>query len=289
MSQSAHPGIQSFHTVAMQPAGSRRPLFCVHPLSGNTLCYAQFTRCLGGDQPIWGLQALPYAGEQRYYTDLSVMAQEYAQAIRTVQPESPYQLCGWSFGGIVAFEIAQQLVASGSEVDLLAIIDSDPQSFTAIPDDSTHATSLTRFVEAIYDMLLIDVNVDPEALLGLSADEQLTHIFEQIHQTGRFPGGFNLEQARYHFGLYTSYMQMLTTYRPSRYSGQITLFQAIHSRADFIHQSAIGWGSLSSKKIRRYEVPGDHYSLLALPNVSVLANQLRSELIGLHERRTKVG
>ncbi|HAJ64533.1 MAG TPA: non-ribosomal peptide synthetase, partial [Cyanobacteria bacterium UBA8543] len=109
--------------VAIQPGSSKPPLFCIHPVGGNVLEYLNLVRYLGSEQPIYGLQAQGLDGKQTPLNRVKDMAAYYIKEIRTLQPEGPYFLAGYSFGGLVAFEMAQQLHAQGQKVALLALCD----------------------------------------------------------------------------------------------------------------------------------------------------------------------
>ena len=109
--------------VPIQPHGSERPFFCVHPVSGNVLCYRALARRLGAQQPFYALQARGLDDEQEPQTQVEAMAADYLEAVRTVQSHGPYLLGGWSMGGLIALEMARQLQAQGEEVRLLALFD----------------------------------------------------------------------------------------------------------------------------------------------------------------------
>ncbi len=121
--------------VPIRAGGSRPPLFLVHPLGGHVLCYLPLVRALPPDQPVYALQA---AGTGQGSTPLAVLediAASYLAAIRRVQPEGPYHLGGWSFGGFVAYEMARQLRALDPQaVAQLIVLDS-------ITVDRNHAGS----------------------------------------------------------------------------------------------------------------------------------------------------
>ncbi|MCP4659450.1 MAG: non-ribosomal peptide synthetase, partial [bacterium] len=110
--------------VKIQPQGSERPLFFVHPIGGNVLCYARLARHLGSGQPVYGLQTPELGQHQARLREIAGMAELYLEAVRAVEPAGPYRLGGWSMGGVVAFEMARQLAAEGEEIELLALIDS---------------------------------------------------------------------------------------------------------------------------------------------------------------------
>ncbi len=96
---------------------------------GNVICYALLASYLGKDHPFYGLESPDLYGDSEPLTRIEDMAKCYIEALQEVQPQGPYYLGGWSFGGIIAWEIAQQLQASGQEVSLLALIDADHQVF----------------------------------------------------------------------------------------------------------------------------------------------------------------
>ncbi len=109
--------------VSIQPGGSRPPLFCAHGESGNLLMYRALGKCLGADQPVYGLQPLGLDCKQPPLTRIEDMAANYIEEIRVVQAEGPYFLVGYCMGGTIALEMAQQLRRQGQSVGLLALLD----------------------------------------------------------------------------------------------------------------------------------------------------------------------
>ena len=109
--------------VAIQVAGSRPPFFCMHGAGGTVLMYRDLSRHLGDDQPFYGLQSQGLDGGCAPLTTVEEMAVLYTNEIRRVQPHGPYFLGGYCMGGTVAFAVAQQLVAEGDSVALLALFD----------------------------------------------------------------------------------------------------------------------------------------------------------------------
>lgn len=109
--------------VAIQPNGSRPPLFCIHGADGNVLIYRNLSRHLGSDQPFYGLQAQGLDGSCQPLTRIEDMAALYIKEIRRTQPHGPYFLGGYCMGGTIAFEVAQRLQADGEQIALLALFD----------------------------------------------------------------------------------------------------------------------------------------------------------------------
>jgi phthiocerol/phenolphthiocerol synthesis type-I polyketide synthase E len=109
--------------VPIQPGGSRPKFFCLHGAGGNVLIYRELAEYLGPDQPVYGLQSRGLDGNSIPHTRIEDMAQSYVQEIRRVQTSGPYYLGGYCLGGTIAYEVAQQLQASGETVALLALFD----------------------------------------------------------------------------------------------------------------------------------------------------------------------
>ncbi|HEY0737917.1 MAG TPA: amino acid adenylation domain-containing protein, partial [Herpetosiphonaceae bacterium] len=94
--------------IALQPSGNQPPFFCVHAAGGSVLSYLELARLLGPDQPFYAFQAAGLDGEQPPHTQVETIAAAYLSALRAAQPHGPYRLGGWSFGGLVAYEMARQ-------------------------------------------------------------------------------------------------------------------------------------------------------------------------------------
>jgi amino acid adenylation domain-containing protein len=120
--------------VPLQTDGSRIPLFCMHGGGFNVLIYRYIAQYLGTDQPVYALQAQGLDGKTSPHNSIEEMAEEYIKRIRTVQPEGPYVVGGLSYGGMIALEVAQQLMAKGQPVALVAMFDtSGPDYYKLLP------------------------------------------------------------------------------------------------------------------------------------------------------------
>ncbi len=109
--------------VAIQPQGSKPPLFYIHAGGGNLLVYRDLALALGPEQPVYGLQPRGLDGKYAPHTRIEDMAAHYLAQILNIQPHGPYFLAGLSTGGTIAWEIAQRLLAQGQKVALLALFD----------------------------------------------------------------------------------------------------------------------------------------------------------------------
>ncbi|MCD0449340.1 amino acid adenylation domain-containing protein [Actinocorallia sp. API 0066] len=121
----AAPGVADV-LLPFRTTGDRPPLFCVHPGAGMAWPYARLLPHLGPDQPVYGLQTRALAESGYRAESVAAMAVDYLAAVREVSPRGPYRLLGWSFGGLVAHEMAVLLQEAGEEVELLALLDAYP-------------------------------------------------------------------------------------------------------------------------------------------------------------------
>ncbi|MFF0359568.1 non-ribosomal peptide synthetase [Streptomyces fungicidicus] len=112
--------------LPLRQGGSGVPLFCVHPAGGIGWCYSGLMRHLGPDRPLYALQARGVAGPGPLPASVEEMAADYVARIVEIQPEGPYCLLGWSFGGLVAHAAATELQRRGERVALLAVLDAYP-------------------------------------------------------------------------------------------------------------------------------------------------------------------
>ncbi|MER7209510.1 amino acid adenylation domain-containing protein [Streptosporangium sp. NPDC000239] len=113
--------------LPIRARGTRNPLFCVHPAAGISWVYTGLLGHIDADRPIYGLQAPGLGDLSLHPASVEKLALTYVEQIREVQPEGPYALLGWSFGGVVAHAVAAELQAMGERVELLAILDGYPE------------------------------------------------------------------------------------------------------------------------------------------------------------------
>jgi thioesterase domain-containing protein/acyl carrier protein len=244
-----------FHPVLVpiQTAGSKPPFFCVHPVGGSVLCYADLARSLGPDQPFYGLQAPALNGGGA--PSLGDLAQLYVRQLRQVEPKGPYRLGGWSMGGLVAFEMARQLQEQGEAVALVALIDAVLPGNGAYPASSDEASLTAWFAR------------DFAALSGQTTEAS------------------DIEPAelRRLFAIFCANAQALLAYAPGAYAGRVALFQAGEELAGSGRHVELAWGSVAAQ-LEAHVVPGNHYTLVREPHVQTLAERLRSSLEEAQER-----
>ncbi|MDR5726224.1 MAG: alpha/beta fold hydrolase, partial [Terriglobia bacterium] len=265
--QQATSGPQS-SLVAIQASGSKRPLFLVHPAGGHVFPYIHLAKFLGPDQPCYGLQAKGLQDGQDPHTRIEDMAAYYLQALQAVQPAGPYLLGGWSMGGVVAFEMAQQLHAQGQRVALLALLDGrTPTLDETFPEEDAEAILLLeRYFGISFGSM--------ESLAKLSKDEQLAFILGHAKSAGLVPAELDVSQARRFVELLRSDLRATQNYELHLYPGRVTLFKASETLTGTSPDSTFGWSEWASGGVEVHVVPGNHANLIYEPHVEVLAEKL---------------
>jgi thioesterase domain-containing protein/acyl carrier protein len=261
--------------VPIKPSGVKPPLYFVHPGGGNVLCYRAVARLLGPDQPVYGLQAQGLDGKRPPHASLEEMAAHYIEEIRTLQPEGPYYLGGASSGGVLAFEIAQQLLALGQEVGLLAMIDTFFPGFPRfMPNQALFNSKLHR--------MAVRADVHLGQLLILRPKEQLKYVMDGLRRVkknlkkrmaNRFSPEDPLRQTIKMVREVNTHAFKI--YKPKAYSGRITYFWCTEMMFRPYMDNRLGWDAVAESGLEVHVVPGTHTGLLDIePHTRVLADEL---------------
>jgi thioesterase domain-containing protein len=260
--------------IPMQPEGSNPPLFLIHPAGGSVLCYFELARHLAPDQPVFGFQSAGLYKDQEPYASLEDMAASYNRALRSVQAEGPYFLGGISMGGILAFEMAQQLRAEGEEIALLAMFD------TSALNARKERRSIEELFEGDDTPLLVsilpkNVTVSAEYLRQFKAEDRLIHILDKLKEKNLVPYDFGLAQIQRYVNAFKLNVYTVNRYELRPYAGRITLFLAESQSDQTFDDMTKGWGELAAGGVEVHRVPGDHISMLSEPHVESLARLLK--------------
>jgi myxalamid-type polyketide synthase MxaB len=271
--------------IAIQPNGTKTPLFCVAGILGSVFDFYGLARHIGSDQPFYGLRSLGLMGGEQPLTSMADIASHHIQAMQAIQPQGPYQLAGHSFGGKVAFEIAHQLSNQGHEVSFLAIMD-----IPAVLAGSDRAITTWDDVQYITKLAEIyggasgeKLKISPDILHKLDAEAQLKLLLEQLQKTGQKLTQSELQQI---FSVYRANMIADTAYVPQPSDIPITLLRAKEiGQLDFLPDAATtqkeptwSWHQVSTQPIQLHLVPGNHFTMVKEPYVQVLAQQLKTAL-----------
>jgi amino acid adenylation domain-containing protein len=274
--------------VPIRPDGDRPPLFLVHGIGGRVLNYIPLARHLAPGQPVYGFQARGLDGAEQPLTRVGDMAACYLAELRGVRPRGPYHLGGYSFGGLVAFEMARLLSAAGERVALLAILDEPaPQLFKTWRWGPLPAA---RFLGNLPGWLLdyvtqrspMDILVDGWRTGRRSLKRALALVrrlcgrkpprasFAEAYSGVEVPESFR--------GIWEANYRAEIDYRPGVYAGRLTLLRARVQPLLGPHEPTLGWGALARGGVDIRRVPGNHVTLIKEPHLPVLAAELQRVL-----------
>ncbi|BCL37938.1 AMP-binding protein [Nostoc sp. MS1] len=262
--------------VKIQPHGSKPPLFLIHSLGGEVLCYHNLANYLGAEQPVYGLQPRGLDGKQQPFVRVENMAVYYIKEIQTVQPQGPYFLGGYSFGGVVAFEMAQQLHKQGQKVALVAMID------TFRPGYSQRSSFSQRVLIHLENIIQQGPHYIWHKAVGLSEvyKYQLHEVYKHYSNILRqvLNTAVDAPETDKHLNIMDANAEALKNYSFQKYSGNVTLFrtedQNRKSAVGIKYDPQFGWGDLVENLDVDY-IPGSHVSLLSEPFVKVLAQKFQ--------------
>jgi thioesterase domain-containing protein/acyl carrier protein len=287
----AHSSMNS--AVKLQPYGSKSPFFIVHPSGGHVMCYLPLARRMYPERPVYGLRALDY--EEIFDADLESMAARQIAVMREIQPEGPYHLAGWSFGALLAYEMAQQLQRQGEQVGLLAVLDitapvtNFEEVFEPYRDknkprvdiDSDDPIMLARLIGELAGQ---EWPVSEEDLRGRNHDEQLRYILDESKRLGIIPQEMGLIEAFRILSGYRCRQRAARDYVAEVYPGQLTIFlnneqsaqETALRRELYGDDPAQGWSRFSPLPPEVHVLEGSHRSIIDEPRVAVLAEKLKT-------------
>jgi acetoacetyl-CoA synthetase len=265
--------------VLLRP-GHGKPVFLMHGLGGLAMELRNLAQLIDVDVPIYGIEALGIDGASVPIERVEDMAEFYLAQVREVQPEGPYRLIGFSFGGLVTLEMAQRLVRAGDRVAFLSMLDTFPH---------TRYWPLLRRGEAWVRQFgsMISLELWPRVLRHhlrvlqpMAPARRVVYVADRLHRASRLPfsilrSGMFLKRfidrailpvapalvipqavRRVQAAGYIGFLQ----YRPSRYTGQVTYIKAAHEkRIPFDARSL--WGRFAPN-MTVHTIPGDHESLV---------------------------
>ncbi len=257
--------------VPIQEGWGRPPFFCIHDGNGQVLNYRELARHLGEEQPFYGIQSLGLDGEDVPFVRINEMAAHYVREIRKVQPVGPFYLSGYSFGGRVAYVMAQQLLAEGEEVAFLGLIDSYCHTGQRrIGPDQWMARHMERLraLRASQVPAYLGMRVRNSVEMAIMAARLRLFSAAWARYEGR-----GREIPRFLRRPVEANDMIRRDYKAQPYDGAATLFKA--ELYAWNHPNAHdGWIDLVKGGLEIRPIPGRHFEIVKPPHVEVLAREL---------------
>jgi amino acid adenylation domain-containing protein len=248
--------------VPVQTSGAQPPFFCIHGVGGNVVGFNRLGRHMAPDYPFYGLQSQGLDGKSPCLTSIEAMASHYISEMRSVQPHGPYFLGGFSFGGLVGYEIAQQLRSAGEEVRLLVLFDTYPGDVK---------TGTVSFLKVLFKPSRKHWFHDVPRALS-----------KKIRRTWR-----GLHVPRSLWDVHSANRAAASKYVLQPYPGRVTLVRATEKPLEGSFDPHALWKDLAGNLVV-HEIASDHYDILLEPQVQQLSDRLKgwmgaakSEYIGV--------
>ena len=222
--------------------GNRVPLFCVHGDEANHL----LPRYLSNDQPFYGTVHQGEDGMPMRFTSVEAIATHYIEELQRLVPQGPYNICGYSFGGLVAFEVARQLRQQGHEVPLVIMLDSyAPEPFAHVMQEER------KFYEPVKKTVM-------RALIN------------SIHGAGKV-----LPMKLRNFNIIDTYDRATPEYKAAPYDGDVAVIKAVGSPGP----PDMGWRKHVRGNLILRNIEGDHYNIIKEPLVADLAKVMEGIIV----------
>jgi thioesterase domain-containing protein len=228
------------------------PLFLIHAIGGDVFTYYKVAQGLGSDQPVYAFRALSLDNQREPIDDIKYMAKVYIEVLLEYYREQNKRLTsfavgGHSFGGIVAYEMAQQLYSVHNiQVSLLILIDTPVKS--SLPSKLMDDQQVVEFITKNWTYLKEQQGFEPENIVRIFMKTWIAH------------------------------QNAMHSYEPQVYHNRVIYFRATNMSDVFVMDPIIPWFHLVPHGIQAYTVPGDHNSMMLDPNVKTLCNHLKQVL-----------
>jgi thioesterase domain-containing protein len=254
--------------IPVRREGGKEPLFLIHGVDGKVARFQALVSYLDPDQPAYGIQSQALLPKQTALTRVEDMARYYVQEVRAVQPHGPYYLLGYSFGGLIGFEMARQLHSFGDRIGLMGMLDTRRMAAMPIvggPQDAGKRLEpgrppLSSHVKRVLSRNGLKYARDKVQARGLrTAYTLLDAIGRPIPNFLRRADDINWFAA--------------VRYEPQFFPGKVTVFQSMES-PDIARSSYDRWAQLAGEGVEIREVSGRHEDVLAEPYVQLLARQV---------------
>ncbi len=272
--------------VSIQRGAWRTPFFMVHALGGDVGYFSCLAQHMGDDQPFYGLQA-PYPTDLKEFVSIEEMAARYVEEVCKAY-NGPYHLGGYSFGSVVAFEMAQQLKRQGREVGVLTLLEGGSPYQIKQLDGDLQLMTVAGLARDLARLANIDLDLPHEKVQAMKLEEALEFILEKLKRSKLLSERLGIPwMRRFSHGAILR-MEAIKRYNPAVYDGVIRLFRSELNEPETekawlelgvdLSNPSLGWDLLSTKPLVIERIPGYHVTMVEEPYAPVLAAKLRSAI-----------
>ncbi|WTT40896.1 alpha/beta fold hydrolase [Kitasatospora sp. NBC_00085] len=257
--------------LPLRPKGRSTPLWCIHPGGGISWSYCGLLNHLGPEYPIYAIQARSLGRPEPRPATIEEMAADYADQIRKVQPTGPYQLPGWSVGGLVAHAVATELQNRGQRTSLLAILDAYPVGDVAFDEPP---------VPTERDVLVGILDCGPD----LPAEGPLS--FAQVSEILQNRGSALANLTERHIEAVVDIMinnaRLALDFVPGRFEGDMLLFNSTIDRETDSPDAGV-WRPYIAGRIESHDVTTRHDRMTQPGSLGQIGPVLAAKITELHD------
>ncbi|KAG2745464.1 atromentin synthetase [Suillus brevipes Sb2] len=266
--------------VPLQLTGNKTPIFFVHPGVGEVLIFVNLAKYFQNERPFYALRARGFEPGHPFFTSMDEMVSCYAAAVKRTQPTGPYAIAGYSYGGVVAFEVAKRIEAMGDEVKFTGLINIPPHIA-----DRMHEIDWTGgMLNLSYFLGLVSkhkANYLAPTLRPMARKEQLEVVWklsppDRLVELQLTPGKLD-----HWVDIAGSLIECGKDYHPSGSVSAVNVFYAIPLRgtkSDWLNDQLKPWSRFSRGEPSYTDVPGQHYTLMDSDHVTQFQKIFRDRL-----------
>jgi thioesterase domain-containing protein len=257
--------------VPLQAPGSRRPLFCIHPVSGSAYAYSGLVQLLDADQPVYGFEAPGFDNDRVPVDSMTRLSEQYCDILLEFQPTGDFQLLGWSFGGALAFDMAVRLTAAGAHVARLVIVDATLPWVAELPPEKA---VVSRFLGDLAGISGVPQEDFVRAIADAADSASPAELFTRVERAELLPEEIDAEMLLTRYVTFRAHLHALYTYEVTTvYDGE-----AMHVRAAESPREYMRWDKVSPK-LTELVLPGDHYSIWTGDSLTELGRAVNDYLL----------
>jgi amino acid adenylation domain-containing protein len=257
--------------VPIKPTGSKTPIYLIHGDGLNVLAFTDLASYLDKEQPVYGMQAKGLNGVDEPAGTLQEITSEYVKELIRQNPDGPYILAGYSYGGYIAVEMHRQLTAMGKKVKMLIMLDTEGEK-----SDYKPWSVLFYMKSKKHSLLLLRKLKNMVLHPGSKLIDEQQQLIDQRQQAPR-----NQESEAFYKQIdkiAKMYHKALRRYQMEPFDDKIYLFKAKINVHHVYDKEFLGWKKYAKKGVEKYMVPGNHLSIMLKPNVKELAAALQKKL-----------
>jgi len=263
------------NVVTIADGGDDSPLFCIHGGDGGVLFYRSLATLMPSEMPLHAIESLELGSSGPIEScSIEETAAGYIRSLRSVQPHGPYRLAGYSFGGVVAHEMALQLTQNGHAVEFVGLFDTHnpaaPARNYSMPE-RLRVFWQQNSAEPVWRRLKL---VRARLIEGIRSHSRVKAEIKAAQDSGPAQPYSDLRRVQ----VRQANWRAMQAYRPQTYQGRITLFKT-SAISDKVERPAdYGWACLAGGGLDIVLIAGEHLTLFAPENIAALAQALTDSL-----------